>query len=249
MNGTSLSFPLAFAAGLLSFLSPCVLPLVPSYVSFITGLSFESLTAAGAGQRARIKRLTVANSASFILGFSSVFVGLGASSSAIGRWLFHYQDTIRMVGGAVTIVFGLFISGILRLDFLMKERKFHLSGRPAGYIGAFLIGMTFAAGWTPCIGPILGGILLVAATRGSAFYGLKLLGVYSLGLALPFFAAALAMNTFLSYSKRIMRYMRVIMLVSGLIMVLFGVMLLENKVRGLAGLMGGFGVDAGKFLK
>ena len=244
-----ISFPLAFAAGLLSFLSPCVLPLVPSYVSFITGLSFESLTLAGQQQRVRIKRLTMFNSVSFILGFSSVFIGLGASSSAIGRWMFHYQDEIRIVGGVIIIIFGLFISGIIKLDFLMKERKLHLSGRPAGYAGAFLIGMTFAAGWTPCIGPILGGILLVAATKGSAFYGLKLLSVYSLGLAVPFFASALAMNTFLSYSKKIMKYMRVIMLVSGLIMVLFGVILLENKVRGLASLMGGFGMDAGKFLK
>ncbi len=245
-----ISFPLAFAAGLLSFLSPCVLPLVPSYISFITGLSFESLTAAGVEQkRARIKRATIANSVSFIFGFSAVFIGLGASSSVIGQWLFHYQDKIRIVGGLVTIIFGLFISGILKLDFLMKERKFHLSGRPAGYIGAFLIGMTFAAGWTPCIGPILGGILLVAATKGSTFYGLKLLSVYSLGLAFPFFASALAMNTFLSYSKRIMKYMRTVMFASGVIMILFGIMLLENKVRGLAGLMGGLGVDAGKFLK
>ncbi len=246
---SDVSFPLAFAAGLLSFLSPCVLPLVPSYVSFITGLSFENLTAAGAEQRARIKRVTIANSASFICGFSSVFIGLGASSSAMGQWLFHYQDKIRITGGVITIIFGLFISGIVRLDFLMKERKFHLSGRPAGYIGAFLIGMTFAAGWTPCIGPILGGILLVAATKGSTFYGLKLLAVYSLGLAFPFFASALAMNTFLSYSKKLMKYMRVIMFVSGMIMVLFGVLLLENKIRGLAGFFGGLGVDAGKFLK
>ncbi|MDA8092173.1 MAG: sulfite exporter TauE/SafE family protein [Nitrospiraceae bacterium] len=244
-----ISLPLAFAAGLLSFLSPCVLPLVPSYVSFITGLSFESLTSAGDEQRAKIKRRTIANSVSFILGFSSVFIGLGASSSAIGQWLFHFQDQIRIAGGIIIIIFGLFISGILKLDFLMRERKFHLSGRPAGYIGAFLIGMTFAAGWTPCIGPILGGILLVAATKGSALYGLKLLSVYSLGLALPFLASALAMNTFLSYSKRIMKYMKIVMLVSGLIMVFFGIMLLENKVRGLAGLMGGFGLDAGKFLK
>nr|MDA8086276.1 sulfite exporter TauE/SafE family protein [Nitrospiraceae bacterium] len=199
---TDVSFPLAFAAGLLSFLSPCVLPLVPSYISFITGLSFENLTDlknASSSERAGIRRLTLKNSAAFVLGFSSIFIGLGASSSAIGQWFFHYQKVIRIAGGILIIVFGLFISGILKLNFLMRERKFHLRGRPAGYVGAFLIGMTFAAGWTPCIGPILGSILLVATTRGSAVYGLKLLSVYSLGLAVPFFGAALAMNSFLSY--------------------------------------------------
>ena len=246
---TDVSFPLAFAAGLLSFLSPCVLPLVPSYVSFITGLSFENLVSASAEERAAIKRLTLKNSAAFVLGFSSIFVGLGASSSAVGQWLFHYQNTIRIAGGILIIIFGLFISGFLKLNFLMRERKLHLSGRPAGYIGAFLIGMTFAAGWTPCIGPILGSILLVATTRGSALYGLKLLSVYSLGLAVPFFAAALALNTFLSYSRRIMKYMRVVMMISGLIMAAFGMLLLTNRVRELSSLMGGFGINAEKLLK
>ncbi len=246
---SDVSFPLAFAAGLLSFVSPCVLPLVPSYVSFITGLSFENLTAASADERAGIRRLTMKNSAAFVLGFSSIFIGLGASSSVIGQWFFHYQNTIRIAGGVLIIIFGLFISGILKLNFLMRERKLHLRGRPAGYIGAYLIGMTFAAGWTPCIGPILGSILLVATTKGSALYGLKLLSVYSLGLALPFLAAALAMNSFLSYSKHIMKYMRVVMLISGLILTVFGVLLLTNKVRGLSGLVSGFGINADKLFK
>jgi cytochrome c-type biogenesis protein len=234
------SFPLAFAAGVLSFLSPCVLPLFPSYVSFITGVSFEKLTSEE--DRKRVRFLTITNSLAFIFGFSAVFIALGASSSLIGQWLFEYQDWIRIGGGILVIIFGLFISGILKLDFLMKEKKFHLHGRPAGYIGAVLIGMTFAAGWTPCIGPILGTILLYAATKGSTAYGLKLLSVYSLGLALPFFIAALAINTFLSYTKVIYRFMRPIMLLSGLLLIVFGIMLLMNKVRELATLLPDLGI-------
>lgn len=223
------SFPLAFLAGFLSFLSPCVLPLVPSYVSFITGISFEDLTA-GADKK-RIRRLTVTNSLAFILGFTAVFVSLGASSSAVGRFMFDYQEWIRVIGGVLIIIFGLFVAGFLKLDFLMKDKKLHLSGKPAGYVGTFFVGMTFAAGWTPCIGPILGTILLYASSKGSAFYGFKLLAVYSIGLALPFFVASLAINSFLSYSRKILRYMRVIMIISGLLLIIFGVMLLTNRLR------------------
>lgn len=234
------SLPLAFLAGVLSFLSPCVLPLVPSYVSFMTGISFEDLTTGA--DRKRIRYLTITNSLCFILGFSSVFMALGASSSAIGKVLFDYQEWIRVVGGILVIIFGLFVAGFLRLDFLMRDKKFHLSGKPMGYLGTALVGMTFAAGWTPCIGPILGTILLYAGTKGSALFGFKLLAVYSLGLALPFFVASLAMNSFLSYSRKVMKYMRVVMVGSGILLILFGVMLLTNRVRELAALMPDFGV-------
>lgn len=237
------TFPLAFLAGVLSFLSPCVLPLVPSYVSFITGFSFESLTSASGADKRRIRSVTMKNSAAFIIGFSTIFIALGASSSFIGRALLQYQDAIRIAGGVLIIVFGLFISGILKLDFLMRERKFHLQGRPAGYLGAFAIGMTFAAGWTPCIGPMLGTILLYATTKGSALYGIQLLSVYSVGLAVPFFLSALAINSFLLYSRRLLRYMRIIMFVSGLVLVAFGVLLLSNRVRLIAALFPDIGIN------
>ena len=194
-----ISFTLAFLAGILSFLSPCVLPLLPSYISFITGMSFEDLT--GSADRKRVRNLTITNSLIFIAGFSAVFIALGASSSVAGQILFRYQEWLRIIGGILIIIFGLFIAGFLKLDFLMRERKVHLAGKPAGYIGTFAIGMTFAAGWTPCIGPILGSILLYAGAKGSAVYGIKLLSVYSLGLAVPFFISSLAINSFLSYSK------------------------------------------------
>ncbi len=228
---SDVSYSISFLAGVLSFLSPCVLPLVPSYVSFITGVSFEDLTKSS--DKARIRFLTMTNSLAFIFGFSAIFISLGASSSAIGQFLFNYQDSIRIIGGILIIIFGLFIIGFLKMDFLMRDKKFHLSGRPSGYAGAFLIGMTFAAGWTPCIGPILGSILLYASTKGSAIYGIKLLSIYSLGLAIPFFISSLAFNSFLSYSKKIHRYMRVIMIISGLLMIFFGIMLLMNKVSQL----------------
>ncbi|MDP3112293.1 MAG: cytochrome c biogenesis protein CcdA [Thermodesulfovibrionales bacterium] len=235
------SFPLAFLAGIMSFLSPCVFPLVPSYVSFITGISFEDLTA-GADRR-RVRNLTITNSLAFIFGFSAVFISLGASSSAVGQMLFRYQEWIRIIGGILVIIFGFFIAGFLNLNFLMRDKKIHLSGRPAGYAGAFIIGMTFAAGWTPCIGPILGTILLYASSKGSAVYGIKLLAVYSLGLAVPFFISALAMNSFLSYSKKLQRYMRVIMIISGLLLIVFGIMLLTNRLRELTGLLPDFGIN------
>jgi cytochrome c-type biogenesis protein len=224
-----ISIPMAFLAGLLSFLSPCVLPLLPSYVSFITGVSFEQLTSGG--DRKRVRLLTVTNSLAFIAGFSAVFISLGASSSFFGQLFYRYQEWMRIGGGILVIIFGLFISGLAKFDFLLREKRFHLHGKPAGYLGSFIVGMTFAAAWSPCIGPILGTILLYAASEGSTSYGLKLLSVYSLGLALPFFVSSLALNTFLSYSKILYRFMRIIMFVSGLLLVLFGIMLLSNKVR------------------
>jgi cytochrome c-type biogenesis protein len=237
---TDVSFPLAFLAGVASFLSPCVLPLFPSYVSFITGISFKDLTVGT--DRKKIHYLTITNSLAFIAGFSSVFIALGISSSAIGRFFDAYADAIRILGGILIIIFGLFVSGLVKLDFLMIDKKIYLSGKPGGYIGTFLVGMTFAAGWSPCIGPILGTILLYAGSKGSALFGFQLLAVYSLGLAVPFFLSALGLNLFLSYTPRIIKHMRVIMIVSGLILILFGVMLLFDKVRELTRFIPDFGI-------
>lgn len=235
------SFPLAFVAGVFSFLSPCVLPLVPSYVSFITGVSFEDLKEGT--DRKKIRFLTITHSLAFISGFSLIFIALGASSSAVGRFLFEYQEWIRIIGGILVIFFGFFVSGIIRLDFLTRERKFHVSGKPAGYVGSFVVGLTFAAAWTPCIGPILGTILLYASSHASAAYGFKLLSVYSLGLAVPFFLSSLMFNSFLSYSGRIRKYMRAIMIASGLLLIIFGILLLTNNVRVLSSLFPDLGIN------
>jgi len=230
------SFTLAFAAGILSFLSPCVLPLVPAYVSFVTGLSLDELKSAPRLSKA------VSNTIAFILGFSTIFVALGASSSFIGSLFFKYQDYLRIGGGILTIIFGLFIAGFLKLDFLMREKRFHINKGPAGYAGAFFIGMSFAAGWTPCIGPILGTILIYASSKASASYGLELLAVYSLGLAIPFMLSTLAINTFLAHSKKIYRFMKIVTVISGVILITFGIMLLTNRVGQLANLFPDLGI-------
>lgn len=236
-----ISFTLAFLAGILSFFSPCVLPLIPSYVSFITGISFRDLTVGT--DRKKIRRITAANAIAFILGFSCVFIALGISSSAVGKFFFAYVDVIRILGGILVILFGLFIAGFLKLDFLMAEKKIHLSGKPAGYIGTFIVGMTFAAGWTPCIGPMLGAILVYAGSKGSALYGFQLLSVYSLGMAIPFFLSALGFNSFLAYSPKIAQHMRVVMIVSGLLLIIFGIMLLTDQIRVITRILPDFGIQ------
>jgi cytochrome c-type biogenesis protein len=234
------SFPLAFLAGILSFLSPCVLPLIPSYVSFITGISFRDLTVGA--DRKRIRHLTITNSIAFIAGFSVLFIILGVSSSAIGRFFYAYMNALRIIGGVLVIIFGFFIAGFLKLDFLMPEKKIHLVGKPAGYIGTFVVGMVFGAGWSPCIGPILGTILVYAGAKGSALFGFQLLSVYSLGLAIPFFLSAVGINIFIMYSVKVARHMRVITIISGLLLIVFGIMLLTDQLRTVGKLMPDLGI-------
>jgi len=230
------SFPYvgALAAGLLSFLSPCVLPLIPSYLTFITGVSFNDLQTRD--NRKKIRFLTVSHSLFFILGFSAVFISLGAASSFMGRILTAYQDWIRIIGGIVIIIFGFFVAGFWRIGFLQHDKRFHLQKKPVGFLGSTVIGMAFAAGWTPCIGPILGTILLYAGSQESTGYGIRLLSMYSLGLAVPFLFASIAFNSFLSYSKRLRAYMPIIMLVSGILLIGFGVLLVSDRIVWLTSL-------------
>jgi cytochrome c-type biogenesis protein len=236
-----ISFPLAFLAGAVSFLSACVLPLVPSYVSLITGMSFQDLTSAI--DRRKVRILTLVNSLLFVLGFSAVFISLGASSSYIGNILFAYQDKMRIIGGILVIIFGLFISGIININFLMREKRIQLKGRPPGYVGSFFVGTAFAAGWTPCIGPILGTILMAASAKASTIYGIKLLSVYSAGLAIPFIVSALAFNSLISYSKKIVTYMKYIKIASGIILVVFGIILLTDQLGTITGWFPGLDIE------
>jgi len=227
MSGTQdLPFFLAFAAGVLSFLSPCVLPLVPSYLAFITGLSFEELTQEHS--RRKLRRIVLGHSLVFILGFSLLFILLGASATLLGQFLAAHKDTIRIIGGILVIIFGLLISGVFSFSFLQQEKRIHLSTRPLGYVGSFLVGVTFAAGWTPCVGPILASILLYASTAENMRIGVLLLLFYSLGLGLPFFACALALNTFLGTCKKVHRHLGIFTKVGGALLVLVGVLLLAN---------------------
>ncbi len=237
---TQVGYITAFLGGILSFLSPCVLPLIPSYVSFITGISFEDFKA---GDKARIRKLTIFNSLAFVIGFSTVFVLLGISSSYVGKLMAVYYDHIRIVGGIIVIVLGLYVMGVLKLNFLASEKRVHLKSKPRGYFGSYIVGLTFGAGWTPCIGPILGSILLIASTTGSAWDGFILLLIYSMGLAIPFMATSLAINTFISKFAAIQKYMKVIMVISGLLLIGFGVILLTDKVYLLLSIAPDFGVE------
>jgi cytochrome c-type biogenesis protein len=230
----------AFLGGVLSFLSPCVLPLIPSYVSFITGISFEEFKT---GDKAFIRKLTLINSSAFVLGFSIVFILLGISSSYIGSFLSFYYDQIRIVGGIIVILFGLYVMGVLKLNFLASDKRIHLKAKPRGYLGSLVVGLTFGAGWTPCIGPILGSILLIAGTSGSAMHGFKLLLVYSAGLAIPFITTSLLINTFLSHFKAIQSRMRIIMILSGLLLISFGIVLLTDSVHLLLSVAPDLGVE------
>ncbi|MBI5409291.1 MAG: cytochrome c biogenesis protein CcdA [Nitrospirae bacterium] len=237
---TNVGYIGAFLGGVLSFLSPCVLPLIPSYVSYITGISFEDFKT---GDRTLIRRLTVINSSAFVIGFSTVFILLGISSSYIGSFFSFYYDQIRIVGGTIIILFGLYVMGVLKLNFLASDKRIHLKSKPRGYLGSFIVGLTFGAGWTPCIGPILGSILLIAGTSGSAVYGFKLLLVYSAGLAIPFVATSVLINTFLSQFSAIQKYMRAIMLFSGLLLISFGIILLTDSVHLLLSVAPDMGVE------
>lgn len=218
---------LAMGAGLFSFLSPCVLPLVPSYLSYVAGVSFGELEATGGAGR---RRAIALNALAFILGFSAVFVVLGASFSLIGRALFDYQAAIRKVGGVLIVLFGLSLMGLLRLPALMREFRPRLEKRPAGLVGSALVGVVFASGWTPCVGPILGAILTLAGTAETGTAGIAMLGAYSLGLGIPFFASALAVGTFLRFFARFKRFLRAVDIVAGLVLVAVGVLLFTGYI-------------------
>ena len=223
---SGVSFAVAFAAGLLSFLSPCVLPLIPSYVGFLTGLTVEEM------QRRRGAALL--HAAWFVAGFSFIFMALGASASALGNLLLQYQVWLGRVGGVLVLLFGLYLLGVLRPAFLMRERKIELASKPIGYVGSALVGMTFGAAWTPCIGPILGGILTLAAARGSVTQGTLLLGVYALGLAVPFLITAFALDRFLSWFQRFRPYIVWVDRVAGALLVLLGILLITDRFTLLA---------------
>ena len=224
----SVTVLVAMGAGLLSFLSPCVLPLFPSYLAFIAGLSFDDLRLAD--RDPRLRRRVVWNAPAFILGFFVVFVALGASFSLLGQLLFGYQQIIRKIGGVLIVLFGLYIAGMLRIPWLMRERRLRLEGRQGTALGAALVGVTFGSAWTPCVGPILGSILLLASTASSTLYGVKLLTAYSLGLAVPFFLGSLAVERSLRFLDRFRRWLPLVDKAAGAILVTMGILVFTNYV-------------------
>ena len=220
-----LSILVAFVGGLFSFLSPCVLPLFPSYLSFITGMSVGDLS----GElTAAARRRVLLHSVTFVLGFSLVFVALGASFSAAGQALFQYRDWIRIVGGVMIVVFGLYIAGLLSIGLFARTQQWQIRAKPAGYVGSFLVGVTFAIGWTPCVGPILGAILSLAGTAETVQRGVGLLIAYSAGLGVPFLLSAVALGSFLKFFKRYRPFIPVVERGAGFLLVIVGVLVATN---------------------
>jgi cytochrome c-type biogenesis protein len=223
MSGVEVGLSIAFTAGLLSFLSPCVLPLVPSYLTFVTGMSLEDL------QEGVNRRATFVHSVLFVLGFSSIFVLLGAAASFLGQFFRYYEVWIARIGGVIIILLGLHLAGVFRLTPLMREKRVHLADKPVGYLGTLGVGVAFGAGWTPCIGPILGAILTYGFSQDTMWAGVGLLSVYSLGLAVPFLIAALALDVFLQAFKRFRRWMPVVEKASGVLLVVLGLLLITGR--------------------
>lgn len=222
----NVSLFIAFTAGLLSFAAPCALPLIPSYISYITGLTFKELTEDN--NKGRIRLITIKHSLLFIAGFFTVFILLGATATFLGKKLGDYQNILRWAGGVIIIFFGFYIMGLVKLNFLSKDRKFVFTKKPGGVLGSFLVGSGFAFGWTACVGPILSAILFYAGTMETVVQGVKLLTAYSFGLALPFFISSLAINSFLGYFQKIKKYMRLIEMISGIFLIIVGVLIITN---------------------
>ncbi|MCX5782061.1 MAG: cytochrome c biogenesis protein CcdA [Elusimicrobia bacterium] len=223
-------FPLiaSFLAGIMTFLSPCILPLIPAYLFYITGISLEEL-------RKEEKSITKVflNSVFFVFGFSVIFILLGISASFLGNIVVSGKNIIRFVGGGVVIIFGLHITGIFTIPFLYFQKNIKISRVSVGYFGSFLIGVAFAMGWTPCIGPILSSILILASTQGTVFKGTLLLIFYSIGIAIPFLLTALFINWSLSVFEKIKKYFRVIEIISGIILIIVGILIITDNFNRL----------------
>lgn len=235
MSPPSIGLFVAFGAGLLSFLSPCVLPLIPSYVTFITGLSFEDVS--------QSKRTALIHGLLFTLGFSLIFIALGAGASLIGRLLFDQRAMISKVGGVLIIVFGLYMLGVLNIAAFTRERRVHLADKPVGYLGTVLVGFAFGAGWTPCIGPILGSIITYAGSEASLSRGVALLTMYSLGLAVPFVISAIAVDRFHIFFQKFRRQMIWMQRFAGGLMIFVGILMITSQFTILAGYLQRFTPD------
>jgi cytochrome c-type biogenesis protein len=222
----------AFSAGLISFLSPCVLPLVPGYISIISGFSLDQLKANEKNKS--LFRSVLLNSVFFIVGFSITFILLGASATWIGQLLVSRMRLLGQFAGLILIVFGIHLMGIFKINFLYKDKRFHNVEKPRGAWGALVLGLAFAFGWTPCIGPILAGILTIASTKQTVTEGMFLLAVYSAGLGIPFLLTSLALNRFLSFYGRFKRHFHAVEVVSGALVVAIGVLILTGSLARLA---------------
>ena len=228
MNEVEVGVFIAFTAGIFSFLSPCVLPLVPSYLTFVTGMSLEDL------QEGVDRRTTFTHSLLFVLGFSSIFILLGASASFLGQFFRAYEVWITRIGGVVIVLLGMHLAGLFRMTPLLREKRLHLNDKPAGYLGTLGVGVAFGAGGTPCIGPALGAILTYGMAQDTMWAGVGLLTVYSLGLAIPFLLASLALDWFLQTFQKFRAWIPIVEKASGVLLILLGILLLTGQFTLLA---------------
>jgi len=229
----SVSIVTAFAFGLLSFISPCVLPIVPGYISFISGVSFDEMQ--NTDNRRTVRKKILANCTAFIIGFSVVFIALGASATAVGQFLHDQINIISKVAGVIIIVFGLHMTGIFKIPFLNYEKRFSSNAKPIGLLGAFMVGMAFAFGWTPCIGPILAAILAIASQQDTVWKGITLLGFYSLGLGIPFLLTGLSITLFYNVFNKLKRHLHKVEIVGGILLVAVGILIMTNYLTILSG--------------
>jgi cytochrome c-type biogenesis protein len=224
----SISLLAAFGAGFLSFVSPCVLPVVPGYLSFVSGATMEEMASGDstAGRRWAIMIDILA----FVVGFSIVFIALGASATAVGSFLLSKLSLLSKIAGVLVIILGLHMIGVFRFKALYQEKRFHQQSKRVGPVGSLLVGLAFAFGWSPCIGPILGGILAYASTQETVWQGMVLLGFYSAGLGVPFIIAGLSMNAFFRMAGRFKKHFRAIEVASGVLLISVGVLIFTNQL-------------------
>ncbi|MEJ8474572.1 cytochrome c biogenesis CcdA family protein [Roseibium algae] len=227
-----ISVSAAFLAGLLSFVSPCVLPIVPPYLCYLAGVSVAELK--NEDGNAATSRRIILSSVAFVLGFSVVFVALGATASVLGQTIARYFDTLSMVAGIIIIIMGLHFLGLFRISLLFREARIHVERKPPGLLGAFLMGLAFAFGWTPCVGPVLAAILFMAGSTGSMAEGGLLLASYALGIGIPFILAAAFASRFLGWAQRFRKHMGTIEKIMGGFLVLTGVLFITGQMSAIA---------------
>ncbi len=231
MFAETITYPAALIAGILSFFSPCVLPLIPGYFTFIAGYSLDDLAT---GARGEVRKKVFLATVAFVLGFSVVFILLGASASSLGSLFLKYRNGVRIVGGLVIIILGVHMTGWVRIRMLDFEKRVHFSRKPVHFLGTFLVGMAFGAGWSPCIGPLLGSILVLASVEETIWQGILLLGVYSSGLAIPFILLSIFIDFLLAFIKKTRAALQYINLATGVLLIVLGLLLVTDQIHIIA---------------
>jgi cytochrome c-type biogenesis protein len=228
----NISYSAAFLAGILSFFSPCVLPLIPAYFTFITGYSLEELTNAksDSASGSDIKKRVFSATLCYVAGFSAVFIMLGASASFFGGFIHNYKDAIRIAGGIIIIILGCYLMGIIKIKAFDYEKRLQVTKKPLHFFSIFLVGMAFGAGWTPCIGPLLGSILIIAGNKETILDGIILLFIYSMGLAIPFLLISLFIQKILGFLKKVLKKVQILHTVAGGLLIFLGFLLVFNKI-------------------